>query len=215
VTRQAFDRKVHLIYKELATKYDLRTTHFVKTKRIAVEKSLMKRGDRIVVFCCGSGMDFPFIQERIGAEGFITGIDFSGEMLAIAEERCKKNGWTNINLLQQDVSKFIPAKWLANLCDFGICTLGLSLIPNWEKAYRNLCESVRPGGGVIVADMQLARGLLGVFNPISVLLSKPFGGTWQGHKNANLVFNLMKQELSNLKKEEYFAGSYFIAWGNT
>jgi len=46
------------------------------------------------------------ILKKIGESGRIIGIDFSSEMLHIAREKIKRNGWENIELIEADVTKF-------------------------------------------------------------------------------------------------------------
>ena len=65
------------------------------------------KGDRVVVFCCGTGLDFPPILERVGNRGQIIGIDFSAQMLRLAKEKVQKFKWNNVDLIQADVSGLI------------------------------------------------------------------------------------------------------------
>ncbi len=55
----------------------IRTTY----RRLAIGKLNLKPGDRVVELGCGTGINFPFIMEKIGSTGRLTGIDFSSAML--------------------------------------------------------------------------------------------------------------------------------------
>ncbi|XP_021895848.1 2-phytyl-1,4-beta-naphthoquinone methyltransferase, chloroplastic isoform X2 [Carica papaya] len=56
-------------------------------KRMAVSWSGAKMGDRVLDLCCGSG-DLTFLLSRkVGPDGKVSGLDFSGEQLAIASSR--------------------------------------------------------------------------------------------------------------------------------
>ncbi len=44
-------------------------------RRLVVDALSAKSGDTIVEIGCGTGMNFPLLEERIGAEGRIIGVD--------------------------------------------------------------------------------------------------------------------------------------------
>jgi ubiquinone/menaquinone biosynthesis C-methylase UbiE len=202
------------IYSRILPKsYDTMQRHMVKYKKIAVEKSRIQAGDSVVVFCCGSGMDFHTLEERIGPKGNITGIDFSKQMLHVAKNRIIENGWANITLIQMDVAKTGPINSMTNKFDAGICTLGLSIIPSYRQAYQNLKDCVKQGGQIIIGDMQIASGIYSLFNPLSVYFSRPFGGSYAGHKASKTIKNEMLKSLENVYIKYFLFHSYFICWG--
>jgi ubiquinone/menaquinone biosynthesis C-methylase UbiE len=82
----------------------------IPLKKSAVNELGLKRGDRVIAFCCGTGQEFPFIQERIGPEGEILGVDWSNGMLERAHRRIADNGWTNVTLVKADVTA-LPRVW--------------------------------------------------------------------------------------------------------
>ena len=193
---------------KMATKYELSLPHsFAKWKRKAFKESALKIGDRVLVFCCGTGLDFPHILEKIGKEGSIIGVDISAEMLKIARRNITKRKWGNIELIEADVSKFEDK--LDVKADVGVCTLGLSIIPDYKSAYYNLLSNVKKQGEIIIGDMQLATGRFARLNPLTVFVSKGFGGSFEGHQNSLELYSLIKKELSNVKKREFFFKSYY------
>jgi len=208
----SIEQQIREIYSHtIPSRYEKMQKHMVKYKSGAIEKSTIKGGDHVVVFCCGTGMDFPALEERIGPTGRIDGVDFSKEMLCLAEKRINDSGWLNVNLVQKDVTFDDIA--LRNDYHAGVCTLGLSIIPDYTKAYENLTQCVKSGGQIIIGDMQKAPGVWGLFDPISIYLSRPFGGTKEGHENSLTLYNMMRKDLQDVRKEEFLFHSYFIAWG--
>jgi len=199
--------------KKIPYKYDLMQKHMAGLKEKAVNGSVIKERDTVLVFCCGTGMEFSPLEERLGEGGKIIGVDFSEKMLEMAEKKIDQNNWQNIDLIYADVTQFDYSLHMKTKADAGICNLGFSIIPKYKDAFYNLTSSVRDGGEVIIGDMQLAQGPMAMFNPISIFLSRSFGGTFEGHKNTTNLYNLMKQELENTRKEEYMFKSYFIAYG--
>jgi len=207
-------KKTEEIYNgKVARHYDFSMPpFFLSWKKKAIKDSSLKKGDKVAVFCCGTGLDFPYILERICNEGEITGFDFSAEMLRQAKKKIDKNNWKNIHLIHADVTKF-DSKYL-NAFDAGVCTLGLSIIPEFELAYLNLLSYVKNTGELIIGDMQLATGKLALFNPLTIFLARKFGGTHKGHQNSLKIQAMMQNDLSEIKKEVFFLGAYYYCIGN-
>ena len=206
-------KKIQEIYSGItAMHYDLPITHFFgRYKRLAFNDSSLKKGDKVLVFCCGTGLDFPYIRKKIGKEGEILGVDFSSDMLDRARKKIRKNKWENVELIEADVTIFKDK--FDKKFDVGVCTLGISIIPDYKTAYYNLLSYVKDQGEIIIGDMQLASGWHARFNPITIFLAKKFGGSYDGHKNSLELCNIMKKELSEVRKREFFFKSYFYCIG--
>jgi demethylmenaquinone methyltransferase/2-methoxy-6-polyprenyl-1,4-benzoquinol methylase len=206
-------KNIHNIYdSEIVNKYDSYLSHFFKSfKKKAFKESSLNTGDHVLVFCCGTGLDFPLILNKIGTEGRITGVDFSSRMLKSADKKIRKNNWVNIELVHSDVTQF--ENKLMPKADSGVCTLGFSIIPDYTRAYQNLLSNVKPGGEIIIGDMQLASGWQARLNPVTILLAKRFGGSYEGHKNSLLLYDKMVNDLKELKKREFFFKSYYYCIG--
>ena len=206
-------KKIQEIYSSrIVNRYDSSMSHFFKNfKKKAFEDSSLKTGDQVLVFCCGTGLDFPHILNKVGPEGKIIGVDFSKEMLALAEKKILKYGWDNIELLQEDVTDFEGR--IIQKVDAGVCTLGLSIIPDFKSAYRNLLSFVRPGGEIIIGDMQLASGWHARLNPFTIFLAKRYGGTLEGHGNSQEIIEMMGRDLVDLRKQELFFKAYYYCIG--
>lgn len=197
---------------KVAAKYDFSMPpFFARWKKKAFNDSSLSKGDRVLVFCCGTGSDFSFILDKIGKEGSIIGVDFSSEMLKKAREKIKLNNWENVKLVEADITKYDDK--LNEKADVGVCTLGMSIIPEYKKAYYNLISQVKDQGEIIIGDMQLASGWHARLNPFTIFLSKKFGGTHEGHQNSLELIEMMKRELSDVKKKEFFFKSYYYCIG--
>lgn len=206
-------KKIKELYSGKAAKhYDLPISHiFSKYKKQAFIDSSLKPGDKVIVFCCGTGLDFPEILKKVGEKGKITGVDFSSEMLEKAQQKIKKNNWNNIELIHADVTTF--KNDVDEFFDAGVCTLGMSIIPDYKSAYHNLLSNVKDNGEIIIGDMQLASNWYAGFNPFTIFLAKRFGGSHNGHKNSLELCSLMFKELKNVRKKEFFLKSYYYCIG--
>lgn len=209
-------REVERIYSDkVHRKYDsgLPARQLMHFNASGIAFSKIKKGDTVIVFCCGTGLDFAAVQRKIGCNGRIVGVDFSEAMLAKAQERILDADWKNVDLVQASVTEFDYRTYLDAPADAGICMLGMSIIPEYYRAYDNLLASVKTGGSIVIGDVQLAPWPYGIFNPLTVWLAKSYGGSWQGHRNTRIVYNLMKEDLADLGRREYNLKSYFVAWG--
>ena len=75
-------------------------------RRKAVVELGVRRGDRVLEIGCGTGRNFPYLREAIGAAGRLYGVDISPGMLRIAQRQCDDNGWTNIDLNERDAADY-------------------------------------------------------------------------------------------------------------
>ena len=113
-------------------------------------------GSLVLDVACGTGQNFPPLKDHIG-DGTIVGIDLSKGMLRHARRRAEKAGWANVHLIHSDVHAF-DAHRLEEQCgrtdaDAVLCALGLSVIPDWEAAFRHCFGLLRSGGRFAIFDV--------------------------------------------------------------
>ena len=101
----------HLIetYRKRARHYDITSQLYYPQRahrRRAVQALRLRPGDSVVEIACGTGVNFPLIEQEIGPEGRIVGVDLTDAMLAQAEHRIETNGWSNVSLVQADAAEF-------------------------------------------------------------------------------------------------------------
>ena len=87
------------MYDGLASSYDLSLYIFRifgfqvhKYRREAIQNLQLVEGDTVVDLGCGTGLNFSLLQEKLGPEGKIIGVDLSSEMLQKANNRVSKHG---------------------------------------------------------------------------------------------------------------------------
>ena len=170
----------------------------------AVKKIGLKRGDKALEVACGSGRNFPYIIEVIGKNGFILGFDYSQEMLDAAKQLSKRNDWSNIKLVQGDAAQLKIAE---NNFDGVVSVLGISAIPDWEKALERCRNVLRFGGKLVVCDARLFTGFLKFLNPLVKVIYSKFAA-WDPSKN---IPKKMKEIFGNVEVENLNLGTFFIA----
>jgi demethylmenaquinone methyltransferase/2-methoxy-6-polyprenyl-1,4-benzoquinol methylase len=170
----------------------------------AVKKMGLKRGGKALEVACGSGRNFPYLVKTVGKDGFILGFDYSQEMLDAAKQLSKRNEWSNIKLVQGDAAQLEISE---NNFDGVVSVLGISAIPDWEKALNRCYDVLRHGGRLIVCDARLFTGFLKILNPLVRLVYSKFAA-WNPSKN---IPEKMKEIFGNVEVENLNFGTFFIA----
>lgn len=123
-------------------------------RRKAVEALRLERGNSVLEVGCGDGRNFALIQQRIGPEGAIFGVDLSARMLAGAEACCRRHGWTNVQLARADCAEFEPPGPIqAALFSFSYSTMR-----DRTRNLRRVWDLLEPGGRLVISDHTLSPG---------------------------------------------------------
>lgn len=117
-------------------------------------------GDVVLDLACGTGQNFDGIEAAIGPTGRILGVDLSKGMLAKAKARAEKAGWANVTLIEANAELVGPALVGTEQVDRVIVALGLTAIPNWERAFQGAWALLRPGGRFVILDVYAEKRTL-------------------------------------------------------
>ena len=146
----------HLIesYRRRARHYDITTRLYYPQRahrRRAVEALRLRPGDTVVEIACGTGLNFPLIEEQIGPAGWIVGVDLTDAMLAQAQERTEAHGWSNVSLMQTDAAEFeFPTG-----VDAILATYAHALLPESGQVIAHGAAALSPGGRWVVLDLKI------------------------------------------------------------
>ena len=160
-------------YRASARFYDLISAEWpvYRAGRVAaIDLLALRPGHRVLDIGCGTGLNFPLVQDRIGPTGSITGVDASAQMLAQAQRRSRTAGWDNVRLIEADATTLdAQAMDVGGDFDAVISTYALSLMSDWPRVVSVMIAAARPGGRVAVVDMQTPVGLAKVWTPLARL----------------------------------------------
>ena len=148
-------------YDFISPLYDIGATGSGRPRREAVAQLRLEPGDVVLDIACGTGLNFPFVLAGISAEGLLIGLDFSSGMLAKARRKAERNGWRNVRLVQAD-ARAISGDLLrehagVDQVDKVLCTLGLTVVPDWEAVFERSWALLKPGGRYAIMDWWLER----------------------------------------------------------
>jgi arsenite methyltransferase len=117
-------------------------------RRIARDAIAVQPGERILDVGCGPGFYVAELLEDAGPDGAALGVDMSASMLALAERRCE--GLPNASFREGSATD-LPADDAS--FDAAVCVQVLEYVPDADAALRELRRVVRPGGRVLVWDV--------------------------------------------------------------
>jgi len=120
-------------------------------RRQAVKALQLQQGDTVVEIGCGTGLNFPIIQEQIGSNGRIIGVDLTDAMLEQARQRVNKQGWRNVELIQHDATTFEFPSGVDGI----ISSFALSLVPDLDSVVRNGYKALKPDKYMAILDLKM------------------------------------------------------------
>jgi demethylmenaquinone methyltransferase/2-methoxy-6-polyprenyl-1,4-benzoquinol methylase len=163
-------------------------------------------GDRVLEIGCGTGRNFPYLQQQVGPTGMIYGVDLSAGMLRRARNLCASEGWSNVELAHCDAAEFTAPEPLDGIL-FG---LSYNTMPHHLAVLQAAWRQLRPGKRVVIVDAKVPNRLGGeLLLPFAVwlmkqtLLGNPYVKPWQDLAALAEDFDM----------DEYLFGSYYVCWG--
>jgi ubiquinone/menaquinone biosynthesis C-methylase UbiE len=206
--------RAHLIetYRKKAKHYDVTSRFYPvpgypqRAQRLRAVQSLRLRpGDTVVDIACGTGLNFSLLEQVVGPEGRIVGVDLTDAMLAQAEQRIETNGWRNVSLVQADAAEldFPPG------VDAILSTYALTQVPECGVVVARGAAALARGGRWAVLDLKVP-------DSAPRWLAKPFGSidTWIARRPWEAIRAAMQDRLTDRSWTELFFGTAFLAAGS-
>ena len=123
-------------------------------KRRLLRLAAVRSGESALDLCCGTG-DVAFALAAAGAHA--TGLDFSGPMLAVAEQRRRRGQGAKLPVEAEANPKFLQGDALRTPfpdAHFDVVTIsyGLRNLASVDDGLREMWRVLRPGGRLLVLD---------------------------------------------------------------
>ncbi|MGN6167493.1 MAG: class I SAM-dependent methyltransferase, partial [Solirubrobacteraceae bacterium] len=165
-----------------------------------------------VDIACGTGLNFALIEEAIGPDGRIVGVDLTDAMLARAQDRIETNGWSNIALVQADAGEFdFPLE-----VDAILSTYALTQVPECAQVIAQGAAALSEGGRLVVLDLKVPDKTPRWIAQLGTALVRPFAAAdeWFMRRPWEAICTAMQQELTDVSWTELFYGTAFLAAGS-
>ncbi len=181
-------------------------------RRRAVQALRLRPGATVVDVACGTGQNFPLIERAIGPGGRIVGVDLTDAMLAQAQRRIERNGWSNVSLVQADAADYaFPAG-----IDAVLSTYALSHLPDCGDVIARGAAALARDGRCVVLDLKAPDDTHPMLARLGTALGRPFGSIdeWLARRPWEGVRASMQEALGDLLWSELCFGTAFLAAGS-
>jgi ubiquinone/menaquinone biosynthesis C-methylase UbiE len=207
------------VYRKKAKHYDVTSRLYPAPgypqrgqRRRAVEALDLRPGDTVVDVACGTGLNFQLLEEAIGPDGRIVGVDLTDAMLAQARQRIETKGWSNVRLVQADAVGFeFPAE-----VDAIVSTYALSQVPECGGVIAHGAAALSPGGRWVVLDLKIPDKAPRRLAQLGVAAVRPFASIeeWIARRPWEAIRTAMEDELADVTWTELCFGTAFLAAGS-
>jgi ubiquinone/menaquinone biosynthesis C-methylase UbiE len=180
-------------------------------RKRAIRAVGLRPGASVVDIACGTGQNFPLIQEAIGPGGSIVGVDLTDAMLSQAQRRVQSNGWNNVTLVQGDAARFeFPRE-----VDAILSTYALSQVPECGEVVTRGAEALADGGRWMVLDLKVPDNAPRLLAQLGTAIARPFASIdeWIVRRPWMDIRTAMQDELADVSWTELFFGTAFLGAG--
>lgn len=200
------------LYRKRAGAYDFsanlyyllgfRESHYRKQ---AIAKLDLKPGDTVVEIGCGTGLNFKYLQQAIGENGKLIGVDLTDAMLEQARDRIEENNWDNVELIESDAAEYRFPDHLQGV----FSSFALTLVPEFETVIERASNNLAPGGRLVILDLKLPGNWPRWLISIAILITRPFGVTRDLAERE--PWEVMKKYFPDTRVSQLYGGFAYIA----
>lgn len=110
----------------------------------------LKEGDTVLDLGSGAGVDVFVSARHVGSTGKVIGVDMTEAMIAKARSNAKKINATNVEFRLGEIEA-LPVE--NDSVDHVISNCVINLVPNKDKAFREIYRVLKKGGDFTISDI--------------------------------------------------------------
>jgi ubiquinone/menaquinone biosynthesis C-methylase UbiE len=126
---------------------DVQNTFWDRFGRRTVARLDLRPGARVLDVCCGTGASALPAAAKVGAGGFVIGVDLAERLLERARVKARHRGLSNVEFRTGDM---LALDFASAQFDAVVCVFGIFFVPDMPEAVRELWRLVRPGGQLAI-----------------------------------------------------------------
>lgn len=202
------------IYRRRARNYDLSANLYyligfreTTYRRKAVAALNLQPGDTVVEIGCGTGLNFPFLQQAVGPKGKIIGVDLTDAMLTEARRRVERQGWDNVELVQSDAAAYQFPHDINGV----ISTFAITLVTEYDQVISAGAKALVSGGCMVIVDLKEPENWPRWLVKLGIWITRPFGVTLD--LTSRHPWESMQKYLTQVSFENIYFGFAFTATG--
>lgn len=186
--QQSKEERVHHVFEKISNKYDSMNSIISFQRHKAWRRDIMKqmdvnRNSTALDVCAGTG-DWSFaLAKEVGPEGKVIGLDFSDNMLTVAEKR--KKAHPPLPQLEFVHGNAMELPYEDNTFDYVTIGFGLRNVPDYMTVLKELYRVVKPGGSAVCLETSqptmigFRQGYYFYFQFIMPLFGKVFAKSYE------------------------------------
>ncbi|WP_068672003.1 demethylmenaquinone methyltransferase [Oceanobacillus sp. Castelsardo] len=151
---QSKEERVHHVFEKIYKNYDSMNSIISFQRHKAWRKDVMKRmkvkkKSSALDVCCGTGDWSISLAKAVGKKGSVVGLDFSKNMLSVAEKKKEEKNIKHLELIQGNAME-LPFE--DNSFDYVTIGFGLRNVPDYMTVLKEMYRVVKPGGKVVCLE---------------------------------------------------------------
>src|SRR5690625_3650831 len=120
-----------------------------------------KQDSNVLDVCTGTGDWALSLANEVGTNGKVTGLDFSKNMLKVAQEKKEQSQLAQLEFIHGNA---MDLPFPDNTFDYVTIGFGLRNVPNYETVLKEMFRVVKPGG--LVVCLETSQPTMPVFRQI-------------------------------------------------